>query len=96
MLFLNSLSMVHKAPFHNCRYGHVFSQSAPCSRRSKTAHKIRLVQAVHQSWGWTCRGYSTQAEKDAAQETKGVRVISLTQFQELLNWGILMGVCALT
>ena len=39
-----------------------------------------------------CRGYSTQTEKDAAKTTKGVRLISLTEFQELLNWGILMGV----
>lgn len=39
-----------------------------------------------------CRGYSTQAEKDAAKDTKGVRLINLTEFQELLQWGILMGV----
>ncbi|KAL3150803.1 hypothetical protein ABBQ32_000564 [Trebouxia sp. C0010 RCD-2024] len=37
-------------------------------------------------------GYSTQAEKEAAKDTKGVRLISLTEFQELLKWGILMGV----
>ena len=39
-----------------------------------------------------CRGYSTEAEKEAAKNTKGVRLINLTEFQELLKWGILMGV----
>ncbi len=85
-----------KAPLHHCRYDSVLLHLVPCSRRSTTANRARLARTDHQSRCGTCRGYSTQAEKDAAKETKGVRVISLTQFQELLNWGILMGVGVLT
>lgn len=48
--------------------------------------------ATHDITAGVCRGYSTQAEKEAAQDTKGVRLISLNEFQELLKWGIMMGV----
>lgn len=41
-----------------------------------------------------CRGYSTAQEKEAAKTTQGVRVITLQEFNELLQWGILMGVCS--
>ena len=41
-----------------------------------------------------CRGYSTAQEKEAAKSTQGVRVITLQEFNELLQWGILMGVCS--
>jgi len=38
------------------------------------------------------RGYSTEAEKEAAQRLDGVRSITLEQFNELVKFGILMGV----
>ena len=95
MLFLNGLSMAHKAPFQNCDMILCIHIQPLTAGDEIPANRPRLAQPDHQSWCWTRRGYSTQAEKDAAKETKGVRVISLTQFQELLNWGILMGVCAL-
>lgn len=40
----------------------------------------------------TCRGYNTEAEREAALQLDGVRSITLEQFNELLTFGILMGV----
>ena len=38
------------------------------------------------------RGYNTEAEREAAADLPGVRSISLEQFNELVKFGILMGV----
>ena len=39
-----------------------------------------------------CRGYNTEAERAAALELQGVRSITLAPFNELIKFGILMGV----
>lgn len=46
-----------------------------------------------QNFMLACRGYSTPKEKEAAKTMQGLKVITLQQFNELLQWGILMGVC---
>jgi ketol-acid reductoisomerase len=38
------------------------------------------------------RGYNTEAEREAATKLAGVRSITLGQFNELVKFGILMGV----
>ena len=38
------------------------------------------------------RGYNTEAEREAATSLPGVRSITLEQFNELVKFGILMGV----
>jgi hypothetical protein len=37
-------------------------------------------------------GYCTEQEKLAARAMRGVTVLELPQFRELLKWGIVMGV----
>ena len=38
------------------------------------------------------RGYNTNDERQAARRMPGVQLISISQFIELLTWGIVMGV----
>lgn len=40
------------------------------------------------------RGYNTEDERQAAQKIPGLLTINLKQFTELLQWGVVMGVCA--
>ena len=40
------------------------------------------------------RGYNTQDEREAAQNIPGLLTINLKQFAELMQWGVVMGVCA--
>lgn len=41
------------------------------------------------------RGYNTTAEREAARDLPGVRVLSLEQGCSLLRWGVVAGVRAL-